>query len=319
MMNRVDYLRISITDRCNFRCVYCMPPEGIPWKPQADILSFEEIVRFTEAAAAAGVSRVRITGGEPLVRRHCVSLVEQLEAVTGIEDLSLTTNGSLLTGCSRELKRAGLSRLNISIPSLDPGRFSRLTGGAGLEPVLTGLDSALTAGFSPVKINVVALAGVEDDLERFASLTRRQPVHVRFIEQMPIGGIDADGIGADGGRFISREWLLAELRAYGELAPAPSPGGGGPARYFRFSGAAGTIGFISSMSDHICGDCNRLRLTADGYLRGCLFSGDEVYVRPLIGRDPARLKETIMAAIGAKKFDRGGARPGPRTMSQIGG
>ena len=314
MKNRVDYLRISITDRCNFRCVYCMPPEGISWKPQADILTFEEIVRFTGAAAAAGVSRVRITGGEPLVRRHCVSLVEQLAAVPGIEDLSLTTNGSLLAGCSRDLKRAGLSRLNISIPSLEPGRFFRLSGGADLEPVLMGLDSALGAGFSPVKINVVALDGIEDDLERFVALTRRQPVHVRFIEQMPIGSIDANG-----GRFISREWLLAELRAYGELEPAPSPGGSGPARYFRFSGAAGTIGFISSMSDHICGDCNRLRLTADGYLRGCLFSGDEVYVRPLIGRDPARLKETIMAAIGAKKFDRGGARPGPRTMSQIGG
>ena len=314
MGSRVDYLRISITDRCNFRCTYCMPPGGIPWKPHTDILSFEEIVRFTRAAVAAGISRVRITGGEPLVRRQCVSLVKQLAAVPGIEDLSLTTNGSLLDGFARDLKRAGLGRINVSIASLDPARFFRLSGGAGLEPVLAGLASALDAGFSPVKVNVVALDGIENDLGEFVSLSRRRPVHIRFIEHMPIGRFDGGGWG-----FIPRERLLGELRAFGDLAPAPSPGGGGPAQYFQYAGAAGTIGFISSMSDHICGGCNRMRLTADGYLRGCLFSGDELNVRPFIGGDRQRLTAIILDAIDAKKFNRGGASPGPRTMSQIGG
>ncbi|MBI5869505.1 MAG: GTP 3',8-cyclase MoaA [Actinobacteria bacterium] len=310
----IDYLRISITDRCNYRCRYCMPPEGVNPMGHDEILSFEEIVRFAEAAVEAGVSRVRITGGEPLVRRGNVDLVQRLAAVPGIVDLSLTTNGSMLEGQAAELHAAGLSRLNISIDSLDPERFSRITGGGRLAPVLSGLDSALEAGFAPVKVNAVALEGIEDDLEDFVALTRERPVHVRFIEYMPIG-LRMGGLW----KFVPREQLLSGLEAFGDLRPVASPGGGGPARYFKFAGAEGTIGFISSMSDHFCSRCNRLRLTADGRLRNCLFSDEEVDIRPHIGGGRSGLTRLILDSMNSKKFDRAGAQPGCRTMSQIGG
>jgi cyclic pyranopterin phosphate synthase len=310
----IDYLRISITDRCNYRCKYCMPPGGVIPLGHDDILSFGEIVRFAEAAVDAGVSRVRITGGEPLVRRGCIDLIEELANVPGIVDLSLTTNGSLLEDKAAELHAAGLSRLNISIDSLDPERFSRITGGGSLEPVLAGLDSALDAGFAPVKVNAVALEGIEDDLEDFVALTRERPVHVRFIEYMPIG-LRLGGLW----KFVSRERLLAGLEAFGELRSVASPGGAGPARYYKFAGAEGTIGFISSMSDHFCSRCNRLRLTADGRLRNCLFSDEEVDVRPHIEGSRSGLTGIILDSMNSKKFDRAGVQPGCRTMSQIGG
>lgn len=311
----IDYLRISVTDRCNFRCTYCMPPGGVSYKAQDEILSFEEIAGFTAAAVGAGVSRVRITGGEPLVRRDCAGLVERLAGIPGVDDLSLTTNGSLLESQAEALKSAGLTRINISIDSLDAARFASITGGAGLGPVLAGLESALDAGFSPVKVNAVALEGIEDDLEDFVELTRDQPVHVRFIEFMPIGRRLGSGLW----KFIPRARLLARLEGYGSLRPVPSPGGGGPARYFQYEGARGTIGFISSMSDHFCSRCNRLRLTADGKLRNCLFSDEEVDVRPHIAGKREELTRMILDSMNNKKFDRRGARPGMRTMSQIGG
>ncbi|MHB8791819.1 MAG: GTP 3',8-cyclase MoaA [Thermoleophilia bacterium] len=311
----IDYLRISITDRCNFRCRYCIPPEGVPPIDPDEIMGFGEIVRFTEAAVEAGVSRVRITGGEPLVRRGCAGLIEQLADVPGIVDLSLTTNGSLLESRAAELKSAGLSRINISIDSLDRERFSQITGGGRLAPVLAGLDSALDAGFAPVKVNAVALDGIEDELEDFVALTLERPVHVRFIEYMPIGLRLGGGLW----KFVPREQLLAGLEAFGELRPVASPGGAGPARYFKFAGAEGTIGFISSMSDHFCSRCNRLRLTADGRLRNCLFSDDEVNLRPYIDKGRNGLTGIILDSMNSKKFDRIGEQPGCRTMSQIGG
>lgn len=310
----IDYLRISITDRCNFRCRYCMPPGGIGFRRHEDILSFEEIVRFTRVAAGLGITRVRVTGGEPLVRRECPQLLSRLSSLPGVEDLSLTTNGSLLPRYARQLKTAGLSRINISLDSLDPERFSRITRGASLEPVLAGLDRVLKLGFTPVKINAVMMEGIEKELEDFVELTMERPVHVRFIEFMPIGR----RVGRVW-KFISRQQLMNKLYAFGDLEVVDAPTGGGPARYYRFTGARGTIGFISSISDHFCENCNRLRLTADGKLRNCLFSDSETDVRPLINEDAARLERAIMASMNSKKFDRRGEKPVARTMSQIGG
>ncbi len=310
----IDYLRISITDRCNSRCIYCLPPGGVQRREERDLLSFEEIVSFTNAAVATGVSRVRITGGEPLVRPGSAELIGRLAGIEGIRDLSLTTNGSLLSRHASGLKAAGLSRINISIDSLSPERFSQLTGGANLGPVLDGLESVLAAGFAPVKVNAVSLPGIEDDLDEFVKLARELPVHVRFIEFMPIGK-RVGGLW----KFVSRKRLLQKLQGYGRLKPVASPGGAGPARYFQFDGARGTIGFISSMSDHFCAGCNRLRLTADGYLRNCLFSEEEIFVKPYFAGGRGALSRVILDSMNSKKFDRRIVNPGERTMSQIGG
>ena len=310
----IDYLRISVTDRCNFRCGHCMPPQGVKFKDHEGILSYEEIERFTRVAAGMGISRVRVTGGEPLVRRQCADLVAALAGIPGIEDLSLTTNGSLLEAQAPLLRSAGLDRINISIDSLDPVRFAAITGGGRLDAVMAGLQASLEHGFAPVKVNVVMLAGIEEELERFVRLARELPVHLRFIECMPVGR-SATGLW----RFLPRRRILAGLMRFGELAPSAAPTGAGPARYFHLEGAAGTIGFISAMSDHICSSCNRIRLTADGKLRNCLFSEEEVDVRSLINGCTADLSAAIRAAMVSKKYDRRRVRPGGRTMSQIGG
>ncbi len=309
----VDYLRLSITDRCNFRCRYCMPPQGVPKRRHADILTYEEIVAFTEAAVATGVSRVRITGGEPLVRRDCAELVAKLAALDGIRDLSLTTNGSLLARHAGELAAAGLDRVNVSIDSLEAARFRRVTRGGGLEPVLAGLEAALAAGLAPVKVNTVLLAGIEREVDSFLALARSLPVHVRFIEVMPVGRRAAAGV-------VTAAEMMRLLADRGDLRPVAAPEGGGPARYFRLGRMRGSIGIIGGAGGGFCSDCSRLRLTADGRLRSCLFSGSEVDVRPLIGRGPA-LRQTIAAAIAAKRYDRHAEHPPttPRTMSQIGG
>jgi len=313
MGRSIDYLRISVTDRCNFRCIYCMPSEGLPFSGEGDVLSFEQILDFTRAAAGVGISRVRITGGEPLLRPRLPELIAGLAAIPGINDLSLTTNGFLLAGSAAELREAGLGRINISIDSLEPDRFRQVTRGASLERVLAGLDAALAAGFEPVKVNAVLLEGIDAELERFVALAEERPVHVRFIEFMPIGR-RRGGIW----RFIPRARILGQLAALRDIEPVDAPPGGGPARYFQLAGAEGTIGFISSMSDHFCSQCNRLRLTADGRLRNCLFSDDEVDVRPHLSND-AELQRVIRSSMNSKKFDRRGADPGARTMSQIGG
>lgn len=291
-----------------------MPPGGVEFRRRDEILSFGEIEEFTRVAVTAGISRVRLTGGEPLVRRDCGELVARLTAIPGIADLSLTTNGSLLASHAAELRQAGLTRINISINSLDPDRFAAVTGSASLEPVRQGLDAALREGFSPVKVNVVMLAGVEEELDAYIGLVRALPVHLRFIECMPLGRL------APGSwDFVPRDQVLSRLGEYGELAPAPSPGGAGPASYFRLAGAAGTIGFISAMSDHFCGSCNRIRLTAEGRLRNCLFSAEEEDIRPLIGGDRDQLRAAIIASMNSKKYDLRQVSPGARTMSQLGG
>lgn len=313
----VDYLRLSVTDRCNFRCVYCMPPEGVEFKPHDEILSYEDMAFFVGVAVELGVSKVRLTGGEPLVRKGLADLVRLLRAIEGVDDVSLTTNGTLLPQFAPELKAAGLSRVNISLDSLDPERYRLLSRGGDLGRALAGVQAALDHDLQPVKINAVLLPELLGELEAFVALTRDRPLHVRFIEWMPVGSCgprtDAD--------MLSRAELTAALARVGELVDVTPPRGFGPAEYSRLAGYVGTIGFISSVSGHFCDDCNRLRLTADGKLRSCLFSDDEVDVRAAVrDRDRDATMERVRAVLAGKTFDK---RIAPalntRGMSQIGG
>lgn len=313
----VDYLRLSVTDRCNFRCSYCMPPEGVEFKSHEEILTYEDMVFFVRIAVQVGISKIRLTGGEPLVRKGLPDLVSQLAALEGVDDISLTTNGVLLPRFAAELKADGLRRVNISVDSLDPARFRALTRGGSLEGALAGVEAAFEHGLEPVKINVVMLPELVEEVQAFARITRDRPLHVRFIEWMPVGGCGPQG----GGNSLTKGELMAAFSTFGQLLPVPSPGGSGPANYFRLPGHAGTIGFISSMSDHFCGECNRLRLTADGRLKSCLFSDDEVdAAAPVRARDEVGTLAAIRTSLGGKTFDkRRVLRPNLRGMSQIGG
>ena len=272
----IDYLRISLTDRCNFRCIYCMPEEGVESLRHEDVLRIEEIERVVRVAAGMGVRSVRLTGGEPLVRKGVVDLVRAVAATPGIRNVSMTTNGVLLPQMADELKRAGLSRVNISLDTLDPAQFRQITRRGELSQTLAGMEAALAAGFNPVKVNAVVVRRLEQDVLAFAKLSIDRPLHVRFIEYMPVGesaGLDGCGWGPED--VVPSEELLgivnerAREQGLPELVPAGDdrPIGWGPARYFEFPGAQGTVGFISPLSRHFCGECNRVRLTADGKLR----------------------------------------------------
>jgi len=320
LQSRVDYLRLSITDRCNLRCTYCMPPEGVPARAHGEILSYEELAAFARVASDLGISKVRVTGGEPLVRLGCADFVGMLSRTSGIHDISLTTNGILLPQYADDLRAAGLRRVNVSLDSLEPERFAQVTRGGRLDDVLAGLDAAFAAGFSPVKINTLLLPGVEDELDAFVDLTRSREIHVRFIEFMPldrrVAGDDETG-GA--GRLLPAGEILGRLMKRYDLVPHEGPYGHGPAQYWHARGARGTIGFIAGVSEHFCETCNRLRLTADGRLRTCLFSGAEVDVRPFL-EDPDALRATIRKAVAAKSYDRcREALANERSMSEIGG
>ncbi len=318
----VDYLRLSVTDRCNYRCVYCMPPEGVPFKPHNTLLSYEDMEFFVKAAVEMGISKVRLTGGEPLVRRGLPDLVRLIRSISGIQGISLTTNGVLLPRFADELKAAGLDRVNISVDSLDPERYRRLTRGGSLEAVLEGVEAALRAGLEPVKLNVVMMSGILPEVPSFVAITKDRPLHVRFIEWMPVGGCGPHSPG-DTLPKAKVMTVLDELGAngLGELAPVASPEGWGPAHYYRFPGHQGTVGFIGSMSDHFCGECNRLRLTADGQLKNCLFSDDEIDVKAAIqARDRGRVLALIQESLRSKTFDKN-TLPGLSSlgMSQVGG
>jgi cyclic pyranopterin phosphate synthase len=313
----IDYLRISVTDRCNLRCVYCMPAEGIPERPHDEILSYEEIHRFARVAVAQGITRIRLTGGEPLVRKGLPAFVERLVALPGVQ-VALTTNGVLLARFARELREAGLSRVNVSLDSLDPEMFARLTRLGTLSDVLTGIEAAVDAGLGPVKVNVVVVRSLGQDLEAFAEMTRRLPIHVRFIEYMPVGGKPLWG----DEDFVPAEEIQARLARSFELEPASKrPEGWGPAHYFRLPDAPGTVGFITPRSSHFCAECNRLRLTADGKLRTCLFSEEMIDVRAVLrstGDDDA-LAAVIRDALDKKPEKRPDVLATVRPMSQIGG
>lgn len=313
---RIDYLRISITDRCNLRCVYCMPPRGVAWRPHTEILTYEEILEVARAASSAGLTRMRLTGGEPLVRAGAVDLVAALAELDGVQ-VALTTNGTLLARFAAELKAAGLARVNVSLDSLDPATYRRLTRVGGLSDALSGIEAAVDARLDPVKINVVVIKSLKQDLEAFAELTLHLPVHVRFIEYMPIG---REPVYSEDD-FVSGDEVRSRIERLGKLHPAHSPQGWGPARYSRLPGALGTIGFITPLSNHFCATCNRLRITADGQLRSCLFSEDMIDVRSVLragGGQPA-LAGVIASALASKPARRPERPATVRPMSQIGG
>ncbi|MBB3170366.1 GTP 3',8-cyclase MoaA [Parvibacter caecicola] len=325
----IDYLRISLTDRCNFRCIYCMPDEGVAQLSHSDILRMEEIERLVAVAAKLGVRKIRLTGGEPLVRKGVVGLVEKISATEGIDNVSITTNGVLLPSMVDDLKAAGLARVNISLDTLDEEQFKMITRCGQLETTMAGIEAALSAGLDPVKINCVAVKSLNQDFLGFAKMTIDRPLHVRFIEYMPVGkSAGADGTGWGKRDVIPSEELLGIInqRAVAEgmepLQPAGEkrPEGWGPARYFQFPGAKGTVGFISPLSRHFCGECNRLRLTAEGKVRPCLFSDEEYDVREALrnGSD-ADVEAVLLAALGAKPDEHHNKVGTERRMSQIGG
>ena len=326
----IDYLRISLTDRCNFRCIYCMPEDGVQALSHEDILRYCEIVRIVRVAAELGIKRLRLTGGEPLVRKGVAGLIAELASVPGIESIAMTTNGVLLPKMTEELKAAGLSRVNISLDTLDANQFAFVTRCGKLDQTLAGIDAALAAGFNPVKINAVTVRSLNQDYLAFAKLSLDRPLHVRFIEYMPVGESSGfDGCGWGQQDVVPSEELLDIIngRARAEGLPALVPAGGdqpvgwGPARYFEFPGAQGTVGFISPLSRHFCSECNRLRLTADGKLRPCLFSDVEYDLRAAVrgdGGDDA-VRAVILEAIGAKPDEHHDKVGTDRGMSQIGG
>ena len=315
----IEYLRISVTDRCNFRCVYCMPESGMQWLPKADILSYEEIAEVVAQLAPLGLSRLRITGGEPTIRPNLESLVAMLRAVPGIADIALSTNGVRLPAMASPLREAGLDRVNMSADSLRPERIAAIARrDLGFDPVASAL-AAEVAGLSPVKINVVVMRGVNDDeIEAFARLTIDHPWHVRFIELMPVGDMRE----ATWDRVVPTEEVLDRIARIGSLHDdAGPPLGNGPARYLRFAGGAGTIGFITPMTHTYCGSCNRVRLTADGRLRTCLFGDHEVNLRDAL-RAGEPLAPLFRRALAEKPKEHALLQMrigGLRALSQVGG
>ncbi len=321
----INYLRISVTDRCNLRCIYCMPEQGVPWRPHEQILRYEEIHTVVRAAAELGVQKVRLTGGEPLVRLGIADLIRTLAVVPGIDEVTMTTNGILLSSLAGELAAAGLRRVNVSLDTLRPERFRAITRCGNIGDALAGIAAAHAAGLEPVKINVVVMRGINDDeVVDFARRTLHEPWHVRFIEWMPVG--------EDGER--SMDWgqgvvTAAEVRrqieaVLGPLTAVGSMPGNGPARYFKLDSSLGTIGFITPISEHFCFHCNRLRLTADGQLRPCLLADQEIDLRTALrrGADVAEIKALIVQAIESKPLQHHLAdaeHPERRAMSQIGG
>lgn len=328
----ITYLRISVTDRCNLRCVYCMPQEGLQWQPRSDQLSVEEIVRVVETAAQGGVKRVRLTGGEPLVHPNIVEIVRRIASIQNIEEVSLTTNAMLLERLAQPLADAGLTRVNISLDSLNADKFRHITRGGEIDRVWRGIAAAERALLAPLKLNTVIVRGLNaDELPAFARLTIENDWHVRFIEVMPIGNAQdwGEGFPAPVERYFSVQEMRSSLSTFDlqpfdglRAGPVTAPTGNGPARTFRISGALGTVGFISPLGEHFCENCNRLRLTSDGKLRSCLVIPNEISLREAV-RNGRPLDEFFHQAISTKPQHHNmlvaapaGARRG---MSQIGG
>ena len=316
---RIDYLRISVTDRCNLRCLYCMPECGITNKRHEELLTFEEIARVVRVAASLGIKRVRLTGGEPLVRKGIVELVGSLSRINGIEDISMTTNGILLNEYAVRLKEAGLKRVNISLDTLDAGRYRSITRFGELEDVEDALRKAVKIGLSPVKINALLLDGMtKDEVYRFFALTLEDPIHVRFLEFMPVNSFYKNAAP------ISAGMVMDAARGFRRFYSAEVLGVG-PARAFRFEGGLGTFGIIAPMTCKFCSSCNRLRLTSDGYLKGCLHSNAKISLREPLrkGISDEGLRGLIMSSVEAKPKEHGlGLEPAESSeylMCQIGG
>ncbi len=300
---RLNYLRISITDRCNLNCLYCLPELKVPKLSHDDILSYEEILRLVNIFMDLGMSKVRVTGGEPLVRKNVFTFLERLSKIDGLDDLSLTTNGLLLKDNLDKIKSAGIKRLNISLDTLNPETYLKITGKDSFHQVMAAVHQSVFEGFSPVKLNVVALRGINDtELSDLASLSLEHPFHVRFIEVMPFKKHKTD----EAPPLLAPE-IKKSLQKVGNLVPVANSIHDGPARRFRFEGALGEIGFISPVTDHFCKQCNRLRLTADGRLRLCLLSDIQIDLKtPLRSScSDSDLSALIIQAIKNKPYESG--------------
>ncbi len=306
----IDYLRLSVTDLCNYRCRYCMPPEGVTKRGHEEMLSLEELAEIAEAAVRVGVKKIRLTGGEPLVRRGIVELCRRLRAIPGLEELCLTTNGALLPQLAAPLREAGVDRLNISLDTLRPDRFAEMTRLGRLSDTLAGIEAAEAAGFHNLKLDTVLIGGFNDDeIEDFVNLTREHPWEVRFIELMPMGPCAE----WDKGCFLSDDTVLQKIPALQQIEPC------GVARRYRLPGAAGTVGLISPVHHDFCAQCRRIRVTADGKLKGCLHSAEEMPLRGLHGPE---LEDAIRQGILHKPERHHLAErrsDTPRNMNQIGG
>ena len=321
----VNYLRLSVTDRCNLNCFYCSAaPGSCIVQPSGQELTVEEYRQVCEVAVALGIDRIRLTGGEPLLRADIVQIVSAIASIDGIKDISLTTNGILLEKMADALAAAGLKRVNISLDSLSEENFRQITRGGRLEGTLKGIERALQVGLVPVKLNVVLLKGINDhEIEQFIRLTFNRDLHVRFIEYMPTGGQQVKWAE----HFLEMTRVMEIARLVAPLSEAEGEHGVGPAQYYTLKGALGKIGLISPLSRHFCACCNRLRVTADGKLKPCLFLGDEVDLRPALG-DKEKLKEKFREAVALRTdpqevacnaVERCGQFQGKRFMSQIGG
>jgi GTP 3',8-cyclase len=318
---KLEYLRVSVVDSCNLRCFYCRPGDACKPRSVRGQLKRAHIVRALEAAAAAGIRKVRLTGGEPLVRRDIVELVRDISRIPGIEDLSLTTNGTLLKELAVPLAAAGLKRVNISLDSLDGNNFREITCGGQLQATLDGIEAAFAAGLTPIKINMVVMKGINDhEVENFARMTLHRDIHVRFIEYMPMLGQEENWTR----HYLPSQEIMALCGQAGAMEPLPEEDLNGPARNFRYRNAVGMLGFITPVSQHFCANCNRLRLTSDGKLKPCLFSADEIDLMPalLSGADLEPLYQEAAShkpAHGQDSPAARGATCGPRGMVEIGG
>ena len=317
---KINYLRLSVTDRCNLRCFYCMPAEGVQDVGHSGILSFEELQMIAECAVGLGIEKIRVTGGEPTVRAGIVDFLSSLAAIPGLHHLALTTNGLLLEDMAVDLYRAGVQRLNVSLDSLNPQTFKEITRGGDLKKVLAGLDAAVAAGFPPPKINVVIMRGVNDaEVLAFAELTRTLGCAVRFIEYMPV-------VKEEGWQRLcfSGQEVLQRIGERYPLEPVDKGAFSGPSQDFRIPGARGTIGIITAVSGHFCVDCNRIRVTARGQAKGCLFSDEKTDLLPFLRPpDHEGLSRTLQRIVAAKPEGHG-IRCGEYehsnfSMAQIGG
>jgi len=325
----ISYLRVSVTDRCNLRCVYCMPEEGVPFVPHQEILTLEEMARIIRVAAGMGLRRVRLTGGEPLVRKGIANLVRWISQTPDIEDISLTTNAALLAPSAHELAAAGLKRVNVSLDTLRPQRFRQITRRGELSDVMAGIAAARDAGLLPIKLNVVIMREVNDDeIVEIARTTLTEDWQVRFIELMPFMDEQETCIRDTSlvlGFVPTQEVKRQIEEALGPLEAAETTTGGGPAKYYRLPGARGLIGFISPLSEpQFCAACNRMRLTADGKIRPCLLTDREVDLKETLRRGGSddELRQRILEALASKPDAHhlgDGNRPRRRKMAQIGG
>lgn len=313
---RINYLRVSVTDLCNLRCKYCMPEKGICKKEHEDILSLEEIFQVVKASVELGIDKIRLTGGEPLVRKGLVELIESIGKLEGVKDLALTTNGIMLKNYAKDLKAAGLNRVNISLDTLSAEKYHDITRGGSLKNVLEGIEEARKVGLEPIKINMVVIGGFNDhEVGDFAKLTT-EGMDIRFIELMPIGQASSWAKH----NFISNEQIKNQIEG---LIPAYDTDKSSPAKYYKLSGASGKIGFINPISSHFCKYCNRMRLTADGKLKPCLHSDREIDIKAILRENKGDLRKTIEEAILAKpnkhKLNEKNYKPIARDMVRIGG